>query len=455
MSAAARKRIYVVLGLLAAAVAVWGGWPWIAKAWAAANKKQPDTASSIDHDETTNPGVPKSITLKNVETAEAVRPTRPRTLDLRGWLSLDVNRLVHAHARFPGQVVEITTIEEPANGYSGVPNHTRALRSGDRVVKGQRLAVIWSRELGEKKSELVSSLARLHLDEVTLVKLQELNKKGAATERAVREQERAVEVGEIDVIRAERTLRSWGLTDEEVDSIKTEADEIHRGRKDRKREEEKDWARVDVLAPADGTIVEKNVAVGNIIDTGDDLFKIADLTWMSVWAHMYEEDLPLLEGVPRPIRWTIRLNSNPDGPPIVGLADRIGDIINPNDHMALVVGSVENSRGELRVGQFVTATISLPPEADTVEIPSRALVEDGVESVAFVRDSSGDGPAHEYTLRRLSVVRRYHDVIFVRSKLTPEQKRAGLEELHPGERVISAKALELKAALEEGAKKSK
>lgn len=134
---------------------------------------------------------------------------------------------------------------------------------------------------------------------------------------------------------------------------------------------------------------------------------------------------------------------------MVGLVDRIADIINPNDHMALVVGSVENARGDLRVGQFITATIDLPPEPDTVEIPSRALVEDGVESVAFVQSSAGNGPEHEYTLRRLSVVRRYHDVIFVRSKLTPEQKRAGLEELHPGERVIAAKALELKAALEE------
>ena len=55
--------------------------------------------------------------------------------------------------------------------------------------------MLWSKDLGEKKSELVDAQARLKLDEITLSRLKTLVESGSIAERSVREAERAVDVG--------------------------------------------------------------------------------------------------------------------------------------------------------------------------------------------------------------------------------------------------------------------
>jgi cobalt-zinc-cadmium efflux system membrane fusion protein len=261
----------------------------------------------------------------------------------------------------------------------------------------------------------------------------------------VREAERQVEVGEIAVKKAERTLQSWLLTDEEIEAVKAESERIH-NTSGKEPKEDPNWARVEVLAPSDGTIVEKNIVVGDLVDSGAELFKIADLSVLSAWAHVYEEDLALLDSLPKPRSWKLRVNSHPTATEIVGSIDRIGEIVDPSEHMGLVAGVVQNPTGELRAGQFITAFVELPQEPDVVEIPTRALVEDGDESVVLVQT---DPAKAKYTKRRVSVVRRYYDVVYVRSQLTSDQVAQGLQELRIGERVVSAGALELKAALSE------
>jgi cobalt-zinc-cadmium efflux system membrane fusion protein len=383
--------------------------------------------------------------LTGLKTAVVSKPTHPQVLQLRGSLALDVNRLVHVHARFPGQIVHLEMIEETQPASPTAPRTKRTLNFMDHVTKGQKLGQIWSKELGEKKSELVDALVRLRIDQRNLTFLRELLQKGGTAEKTVREGERLVEVGAIAVTKAERTLRSWTLTDTEIQEVKNEAERIHKGGA-RENQQDETWATVEVVSPIDGTIVEKNVVEGDLVNADSDLFKIADLSELSAWARVYEEDLPLLHSMPKPITWTLRLSSNPQAAPVTGTIDRIGEIIDPNEHMALLAGLVRNPNGQLHAGQFITAIVELPAERDVVEIPTRALVEDGDESVVFVQP---DPKMMHFKLRRVSVVRRTFDFVYIRSRLTPEQLKEGLEELHEGEHVMAAGALEQKAALQE------
>jgi cobalt-zinc-cadmium efflux system membrane fusion protein len=387
----------------------------------------------------------RSVQLSGLKTESATKPTQSRSLELRGSLALDVNRLVHVHARFPGQIIRLSTIAEDPQASSPAGLARRQLNFMDRVTKGQKLAVIWSKDLGEKKSELVDALVHLRIDQLNLKYREELLRKGAGTETAVREGQRNVQVREIAVAKAERTLKSWSLIDEEIRAVKAEAERIETGGA-WDMDQDENWASVEVVSPIDGTIVEKNVVEGDLVNADSDLFKVADLSILSAWARIYEEDLPLLRSLPRPITWKLRLNAVPTSSPIVGTIDRIGEIIDPNEHMALLAGLVKNPTGELRAGQFITAIIDLPPEEHVVEVPTRALVEDGDESYVLVQHPDN---TNRFTLRRVVVVRRHHDRVYVRSLLTDEQKKEGLEELHEGERVVSAGALELKAAAEE------
>src|SRR5207248_1786232 len=95
----------------------------------------------------------------------------------------------------------------PGVGSSG----DRPVAVGDPVRKGQLLAVVWSKDLGEKKSELVDALAKLKFDRELYDRLKTLYDQGATAERALREAELAVHGDRNAVARAERTLRSWRL----------------------------------------------------------------------------------------------------------------------------------------------------------------------------------------------------------------------------------------------------
>jgi cobalt-zinc-cadmium efflux system membrane fusion protein len=290
----------------------------------------------------------------------------------------------------------------------------------------------------------VDALSKLRLDRANLEQLREAAEKGAVPERAVREAERTVEADDVAVARVERTLRSWRLTADEVQAVREEAERL-RDRRRRPAGGAEDWAKVEVRAPFAGTVVERNLAVGDLVDTTTDLFKVADMHQLAVWVHAYEEDLPALTEVPpEQLRWAVRLKADPE--PLHGRVEHVSDLIDPNQHTVLVTGRVENPRGKLRANQFVTARVELPPPADEVTVPLTALVEDGRSSVIIVQE---DPSRPEYTLRPVAVARRLPDAVCLRSRLTPADERRGAKPVRPGERVVASGAVELKAALED------
>lgn len=383
-----------------------------------------------------------------IETAPVKKAEQTRPLRLSGTLALDANHMVRVHSRFAGEIREIGTIEALKEHPSTVSTEIRPLRFGDKVTKGQLLAVVWSRELGEKKSELVDAISALHVDQETLNRFKTGYKEGVIPERNVREQEAKVAIDRNAVFRVERTLRVWQLSDEEIDGIKVEAERIFANKKENQSEsKQKDWPRVEVRAPFDGTILEKNIAVGDMVDTTTDLFKVADMHHLTVWAHAYEEDLPSLQALsPEQRRWSIALDAAASARPLQGVITKIGDLIDPNQHTALIMGHVDNLNDNLRAGQFVSATVHLPPPRGEVEIPTSAFVEDGSDSIVLV---AVDLSRNEFAVRRVSVARRTQEVVGIRIQPLPKELAEGVEPLRPGEIVISAGALELVAALKD------
>ena len=389
---------------------------------------------------------PVAAKALGVVTAEVRAALEPRPLELQGSLALDTNHLVRLHSRFPGEVIELAEIPDENAVRRAGKTVLRAVGFGDAVHKGELLAVVWCKDLGEKKSELADALSQLHFDQEQLSRLSQAVRDGAISDARLQQQQRNVEADLTAVARAERTLRVWRLPESEVDAVKEEARKIRERKGKRDPEKEKDWARVEVCAPFDGVVVEKNVAMGDIIDTTNDLFKIANVDTLTVWANAYEESLPALLNLPaEAMRWTIRLNADPDAAPLEGRIDKVGYISDPAQHTVMVMGRVDNPGGRLRAGQFITATVRVPPSPHEVVVPAVAVVEDGHESIAFVQP---DPKQPCYTLRRVAVAWRSQKEVHVRATLGPDERAHGLQPLQPGERVVANAAIQLKSALE-------
>ncbi len=384
-----------------------------------------------------------------VETAAVQTALTSEILRLEGSLYLDANRLVHVPSRFAGDVIELGRIDAPASDQiltSEMRTVSRPVSFGDFIRKGQLLAVIWSKELGEKKSELVEAMTKLKFDEEKLTRLEDLFSKAAVPERTVLDARREVESTTIAFARIERTLRSWRLSSEQIQTIRDEAEQVRTHKGVGRSNLDETWARVEVRAPIDGTIVEKNVAVGDIVSTDLDLFKIADLKRLDVLAHIYEEDISLLETLPPGQRhWAIRLNSEAHSHPLEGSFQRIGNLIDPSQHTALVMGWVDNSAGRLRAGQFISAQIVLPPDPDEVVIPIAALIDQEGESRVFVET---DAEKHEFTCRRVRPIRRRDQTVFLSTKPQLVSGQPASEVIRVGERVVTVGGVVMAAELE-------
>jgi cobalt-zinc-cadmium efflux system membrane fusion protein len=397
-------------------------------------------------------------------------PTEKLPLALSGSTAFDPAGLMRVRARFaPAEAVAIGTFEDTSRGTT-IP---RELRPGDVVRKDQPLVTFYSVDVGTKKNDLVDALVSLKLDQELLDASQRAYDKGSLPALDLLAAKSKVQGDANSINRAENTLRAWNVPPEDIEAVRKEAEEIikHGGRQAQtpeEREKQLDrWARVVLKAPRTGVIVERNVALNEtVVDNTINLFQIARVDPLQVIANAPEDELPklqaLLDGGEH--KWKVRLLGATND--IDGTIDTIGYLIDVNQHSAFVKGHIPNADRRLRSGQFVTATIEQAPPDDVVEVPMSALVDDGKQTVVFVREDPKK--PDELTMRRVEVTRRFErrsgdperveQRAFVRSRfdggkadeLPPEAE--GLlprRPLKPDEQVITAGVLELKKELED------
>jgi cobalt-zinc-cadmium efflux system membrane fusion protein len=479
-----RRVLVVVLGLaVVAAIVVVALQIWLPGQQASKSAPQDnETAVELVRDQAGKPITPATLRLSaraakalgiNQNTIVAAKePTALRALPPQmGTLGFDNNRLFAVRSRFPGEVNEIMDCPPDQRGSfplkSTVPGKSfeppvrtekgRQFTIGDRVKKGDLLAIVWSKDLGDKKANLIDAIIDLRRDSARLKDLEKLYYEGSVSAATFYEAERTVKKDINARNAAERTLRMWKLDDAEINQVLKEAATIDEDKRDPVKE--KDWARVEIRAPNDGIIVELNNNTGDWVDPsnfGTPMFRIADVSKLQVWLSPLEEYLPVLQDFLKkpsttPLAWDIYLQADPKAPPLTGTLVRLAPSLDYAQHTPLLVGLVDNPKGNLLVGQFVTATIYVPLEDNLVEIPSMAINEEKGQSVVFVQRQPDKQPL-DFTLRAVSVVYRFKDVVYVRSAAPANQDEEpvdGLrvEALHAGDRVVTESVVELTKAL--------
>ena len=375
-----------------------------------------------------------------VQTSAVETSSAPVTLEMSGTLMLDPDRLSHVHARFPGEIVELGAGD----------GRSPTVSFGQRVRKGQLLAVIWSQDLGEKKSDLIDALSQLRVDEDSLERISKAAAEGSVPERVLQDTNGRWKPTGLPFPAPCGRCKAGAFPRRRLTRCGPRPSGSRENRLPREKTAEREelvaqWAKLEVRAPLDGTVIERNVALGELVDTTSDLFKIADLSRLGVLAHAYEEDLPALDGLPASQRaWSVTVGAGGDAATRIGRFDQVGCIIDPNQHTALVMGWVDNPGGKLRVGQFVSTRLEIPTPPGEVVVPASALCEESDRTCVFVQL---DGKA-TYARRSVAITRRRDDKVYIRSRPTPEEARRGLGPLAAGEQVVVSRVVELAASLD-------
>jgi cobalt-zinc-cadmium efflux system membrane fusion protein len=331
-----------------------------------------------------------------VELAEANARRLNVSVSLPGEVAVDPNRLAHIVPRVAGVVREVMK------------------RQGDRVRAGERMAILDSRELAEDKASFLSARERLAMAKLTFDREERLWKQEISSEREYLEAKQGLIEAEIARQEAEQKLHSLGLLDSDLEALKFGSHES--------------FSQLDATAPFDGTIIEKHITRGELLDENDEAFVVADLSRVWVNLTVYQKDLPFVR-VGQSVEVTLRegdLRSE-------GIVFYVSPTIDEATRTATARIELDNSDGTWRPGLFVSGRMVVDEAEVGVAIAKSALQTVEGRTAVFVR--TGD----EFEARAVTLGRE--DATFVEV----------LSGVRTGEEYAVRGAFILKSQLEKGA----
>lgn len=258
---------------------------------------------------------------------------------------------------------------------------------GQRVAKGEVVALVAAVEVGKAKAELLEALAALELRTTALKRIRESAEKGFRTAAELAEAEAALKEARIKSFNAQQALANFGMpiTKKDLEDPALQERIGLLGLPDLVAKSLDSKAAtanlLPLIAPFDGVVVERNVVAGELVEPSKPLFAIADTSRM--WINM---DVPQSDAA----RLTVgqEVTFRPDGArdvPATGKIAWISTAIDDQTRTLRVRAEVENPGDRLRARTFGRAAIEIRRTSNAIVIPDEAVQWEGCCHVAFVR----------------------------------------------------------------------
>lgn len=291
---------------------------------------------------------------------------------------------------------------------------------GERVRRGQAVAVMNSMKLGEAKSDYLTAKARLETVRATYEREQKLREDGISSEAELLQAKSQFQEVKAQVASAAETLRLYGLSRSAIQNI----DSTSSGQP---------LSQFVVRSPISGRVEERKVSPGQSVSSSETPIHVADASQMWAMIDAYERDLPVIEEG-QDVVLSVR---GLQGQRFRGQIDFISAQLDEESRTVKARAVIDNSGGRLRSGMFGTAEIEA--------------------------DSSSDGRSTQFPMIPVDAVQTVNgqEVVFVPGeedgayRVQPVQTGAETEDglvvissgLTPGDVAVTQGAFDLKSAL--------
>lgn len=169
-----------------------------------------------------------------------------------------------------------------------------------------------------------------------------------------------------------------------------------------------------IRAPIDGTVVEKLVNPGQLIQAGSTpCFTISDLSTVWVMANVFESDLA---GVAAGQQATITTAAQPT--PITGQVSYVGSLVDPSSKATAVRVLAPNPRDILKRDMLVNVSIRASQARNGILIPASAVLRDD-QNLPFVYLAV---PNNRFARRGITIGARVGDAYEVKAGLVPRDR---------------------------------
>lgn len=278
-----------------------------------------------------------SIRVEPVRSASG--PAVGEDLEVPGTVEFDPRRVALISPRTAGRIERLLVVE------------------GDRVESGQTVALLYSPSHVTAQNDFLQASRRARL------------LAGTADEQGANSLADA----------ARRRLRTLGVGNDEIARLEGGGEPAQF---------------LALTAPFAGSIMEAHTLLGAAVESGEEIFKIADLSVVDVVAEVPERALPLVrvgQGA------SIGIAAYPTMR-FAGQVERLRDELNPETRTVRAVIHVSNSSARLRPGMFATVSLLVPAatvaratgvtgaasDPNLLTIPESAVVTDGERRYVFV-----------------------------------------------------------------------
>ncbi len=319
--------------------------------------------------------------LKLLSVAEVKPSEVSESLNLSARVELDQHKVARIGASVTGRITEINAM------------------LGQNVKKGERLALLNSTELSQAQSDYLKATSQVNLRRITVKRAERLLESGVIAEAELQERQGVLTEAEVDLRAASDRLRVMGMSEADLKRLDTQRS-IH--------------SFSPVTASIDGVVIERNVAIGQVVQPADSLYTVADLSrlWLVAeipeqqahWARQGDKVLAEVPALP--------------GQEVSGKLIYVADLVDADTRTVTVRMELANPQRLFKPQMLATLKIS-KPGSQTLVVPSQAVVRDNDKDYVFVQT----GPAR-FELRP------------VRLGSEEAQKRPLLEGLKAGEQIV-------------------
>ena len=291
---------------------------------------------------------PEQVKSAGIVIAAAGPRPMQTLLELPGEVKADETRVAHVVPRVQGVVTEVLK------------------KAGDRVRRGEVMAVLSSRELADAKSDYLAAAHHVEFARVTLEREESLWKKKISAERDYLEAKRAFDEAELSQQLAGQKLRVLGVAAASLPKLASALAES--------------LARYEIRSPLDGTVVDRDVTIGESVTADEQIFTVADLS--SVWVELavYAKDL----GAVRQAQEAV-VASTDLGTEAPGRINFVGQLVGEESRSATARLTLPNPSGQWRPGLFVTVRLVREETTVPLAVPAEAIQTFRDWQVVFIK----------------------------------------------------------------------
>jgi cobalt-zinc-cadmium efflux system membrane fusion protein len=232
---------------------------------------------------------------------------------------------------------------------------------GQRVQQGEALLYVASPDYSQLRTNYLKAKDAYLLAQKTYARAQDLYQHHALAEQNLEQADSARLQAEGDMVAAQAALKVLGITN--PDALVNAPPSFQ----------------ATVKAPISGEVVEQNVAVGQLLQTGvTQCFVVSDTSTVFVLVNVYQKDLPYVH-VGDPV--TIQTDAYPDV--FHGRISYVAASLDPNTRTLQARIETSNPGLKLKKDMYVVATVDAGTIQNAIAVPDSAVLRDS-ENQPFV-----------------------------------------------------------------------